>query len=261
MKRKILIMGLPGAGKTTLSKVMAPRLNAVHFNADEVRANVNKDLGFAEADRIEHARRMGWLCDQVVKVGGFAIADFICPTPAARAAFTGDTSVFVIWVDRIKAGAFEDTNRMFVPPESFDLRVPADGSPEFWAEEAMKLLRPVFDPKRPTALFLGRYQPFHDGHKALIAEGIKRVGQVCIAVRDTQGVDDKNPYAFEFVRSRIEHGLREFEGRFVVVPLPNITDIFYGRDVGYRIERIELDSALEQVSATDLRRRIGAKSS
>jgi len=74
-------------------------------------------------------------------------------------------------------------------------------------------------------------------------------------------VDDKNPYAFEFVRSRIEHGLREFEGRFVVVPLPNITDIFYGRDVGYRIERIELDSALEQVSATDLRRRIGAKSS
>ena len=261
MKRKILIMGLPGAGKTTLSKVMAPRLNAVHFNADEVRANVNKDLGFAEADRVEHARRMGWLCDQVVKVGGFAIADFICPTPATRDAFMGEAPVFVIWVDRIKAGAFEDTNRMFVPPEGFDLRIPADGSPEFWAEEAMKLLHPVFDPKQPTALFLGRYQPFHAGHKALIAEGIKRVGQVCVAVRDTHGVDSKNPYNFEAVRSRIEHGLREFEGRFVVVPLPNITDIFYGRDVGYRIERIELDTALEQVSATDLRRKIGAGSS
>ena len=59
MKRKILIMGLPGAGKTTLSKFLAPRLNAVHFNADEVRANLNKDLGFAEADRIERTRRMG----------------------------------------------------------------------------------------------------------------------------------------------------------------------------------------------------------
>lgn len=69
MKRKILIMGLPGSGKTTLSKILAPRLNAVHFNADEVRANVNRDLGFAEVDRIEHARRMGWLCDQVVNVG------------------------------------------------------------------------------------------------------------------------------------------------------------------------------------------------
>jgi adenylylsulfate kinase len=79
MTRKILIMGLPGAGKTTLAKVLAPRLNAVHFNADDVRREINKDLGFAPADRIEQARRMGWLCDQVVKTGCFAVADFICP--------------------------------------------------------------------------------------------------------------------------------------------------------------------------------------
>lgn len=59
MKKKILIMGLPGAGKTTLANGLAPRLNAAHFNADEVRANINKDLGFSEADRIEQARRMG----------------------------------------------------------------------------------------------------------------------------------------------------------------------------------------------------------
>jgi adenylylsulfate kinase len=261
MKRKILIMGLPGAGKTTLSKVLAPRLNAVHFNADEVRANINKDLGFSEADRIEQARRMGWLCDQVVKVGGFAIADFICPTPDTRKAFMDDGSAFVVWIDRIKKGAFEDTNKMFIPPDHLDLRVTPEGSPEFWAEEAMKLLRPVFDPKAPTALFVGRYQPFHEGHKALIVEGITRVGQVCIAVRDTQGVDTKNPFAFEYVRARIEHGLREFEGRFVVVPLPNISHIFYGRDVGYRIERIELNETLEQVSATEARRRMGAKPS
>jgi hypothetical protein len=103
---------------------------------------------------------------------------------------------FVIWLDRIKAGAFEDTNRMFTPS---DCR-----TPEYWAEEAMKLLRPVFDPKRPTALLLGRYQPFHDGHRALITEGLKRVGQACIAVRNTQGVDNKNPFDFEYVRSRIE---------------------------------------------------------
>ena len=119
----------------------------------------------------------------------------------------------------------------------------------------MKLLRPVFDPRKPTALFLGRYQPFHDGHRALIVEGLKRVGQACIAVRNTQGVDDKNPFDFEYVRSRIEHGLREFEGRFVVVPLPNITNIFYGRDVGYTIARIELDVATEGVSATEVRKK------
>jgi hypothetical protein len=249
-------MGLASAGKTTLSKVLAPRLNAVHFNADEVRANVHKDLGFAESDRVEHARRMGWLCDRVVEVGGYAIADFICPTPETRAAFFAGGDAFVIWIDRIKRGPFEDTNRMFVPPERVDLRVTAEGAPEYWAEQAVAQLRPVFDPKKPTALFVGRYQPFHDGHKALIVEGLKRVGQACIAVRNTQGTDEKNPFEFEYVRARIEHGLREYEGRFVVMPLPNITSVFYGRDVGYTIERIDLDTKIQDISATDARRKM-----
>ncbi len=126
MKRKILIMGLPGAGKTTLSRLVAARLNAVHFNADEVRANINKDLGFSEDDRIEHARRLGWLCNQVVKVGGYAIADFICPTPRTREAFFVGGEPLVIWMDRIQIGAYPDTNKMFVPPESYDLRVTAE---------------------------------------------------------------------------------------------------------------------------------------
>src|SRR5262245_42813125 len=83
--RKILIMGLPGAGKTTLAISLAPLLNAVVFNADAVRANISCHLGFSHADRIEHARRMGWLCDRVVEAGGTVIADFICPTEETRA--------------------------------------------------------------------------------------------------------------------------------------------------------------------------------
>ena len=156
MQRKILIMGLPGAGKTTLAKELAPRLNAVHFNADDVRANINKDLGFSEADRIEHARRMGWLCDQVVKVGCAAIADFICPTNETRETFASGGSAFVIWVDRISVGAFEDTNQMFVPPARFDLKVTPTGTPEYWAEKAMEKLRPIFDPRKTNSSF---YRP------------------------------------------------------------------------------------------------------
>jgi cytidyltransferase-like protein len=114
----------------------------------------------------------------------------------------------------------------------------------------------VFDTKRPTALFVGRYQPFHNGHRALIIEGLQRVGQVCIAVRDTAGTDGHNPFDFEYVRARIEHALREFEGRFLVVPLPNITHVFYGRDVGYAVERIDLDLSLQAISASDVRRRL-----
>ena len=244
-------MGLPGAGKTTLANALAPLLNAVVFNADAVRANLSRDLGFTHPDRVEHARRMGWMCDRVVEAGGTVIADFICPTAETRAAF-GDA--FTIWVDRIDAGRFEDTNRMFVAPERVDLRVGAEGTPQYWAEQALAQLRPAFDPQKPTALFIGRYQPFHPGHQRLIEEGLRRVGQVCIAIRDTHGIDEKNPLPFFAVKQRIEAALSAYAGRFVIVPLPNITNVFYGRDVGYTVERIVLDEATEAISATQVRR-------
>lgn len=250
MLRKILIMGLPGAGKTTLANALAPLLNAVVFNADAVRANLSRDLGFSHEDRVEHARRMGWMCDRVVEAGGTVIADFVCPTRETRAAF-GDA--FTIWVDRIEAGRFEDTNRMFVAPERFDLRVAAEGAPQYWAEQALARLRPAFNPQKPTALFIGRYQPFHAGHQRLIEEGFRRVGQVCIAVRDTHGIDGKNPLPFFAVKQRIETALAAHAGSFVVVPLPNITNVYYGRDVGYTVERIVLDEATEAISATKMR--------
>jgi cytidyltransferase-like protein len=250
MRRKILIMGLPGSGKSTLATALAPLLNAVVFNADAVRANLSRDLGFSHEDRVEHARRMGWMCDRVVEAGGTVIADFICPTPETRAAFG---EAFVIWIDRIETGRFEDTNRMFVAPERFDVRVTAVGTPQYWAERSLMQIRPPFDPQKPTALFIGRYQPFHPGHQRLIEEGLRRVGQVCIAVRDTHGIDGHNPLPFFAVKQRIEATLSAYAGRFVVVALPNITNVFYGRDVGYSVERIVLDKAIEEISATKAR--------
>ena len=148
---------------------------------------------------------------------------------------------------------FEDTNRMFVAPARFDLRVSAEGSAQYWAEQALVRLRPPFNPQRPTALFLGRYQPFHRGHQQLIEEGLRRVGQACIAVRDTHGINEKNPLPFFAVKQRIEAALSTHAGRFVVIGLPNITNVFYGRDVGYDIERIILDDASELISATQIR--------
>ena len=138
MQRKLLIMGLPGAGKTTLARELAPLLSAVLFNADEVRKNINRDLGFSAGDRVEQARRMAWLCDRVTEAGHTAIADFICPTPETREAFG---AAFIVWLDRINAGRYADTNQLFVPPEYFDIRVSAEGNPVYWAERILQKLR------------------------------------------------------------------------------------------------------------------------
>ena len=109
-----------------------------------------------------------------------------------------------------------------------------------------------WDNKKPTAQMLGRWQPFHDGHYTLFKEIIKKTGQVCIQIRDVQGVDD-NPFDFETVKKNIEDRLNpEFEGRFKIMLVPNITNICYGRGVGYKIEEIELSKEIQEISATKI---------
>ena len=250
--KKILIMGLPRAGKTNLAKALAPLLGAVHFEADVIRKNINKDLGFSHEDRLEQARRMGHLCDIVVNSGNNAIADFICPTDETRAAF--GNPAFIIFVNTLKPHQYADTAAMFVAPENVDYVV-TDWDLETHLKKIVSLVS-GFDWKKPTALLLGRYQPFHDGHKALTLEALSRVGQVCIAVRDTQGTDEKNPFDFSFVKQRIEESLSPHTDKFVVIQLPNITNIYYGRDVGYSIEKLELSQELQDISATKVRKTI-----
>lgn len=118
-KKKILVMGLPGSGKTVLSRLLAKKLNAVHFEADEIRREINKDLTFSIEDRIEQARRMGILCDIVARAGGYVIADFVCPTHACREAFDPD---YIVWVDRIEKSRYPDTNQIFEKPLVFNFR-------------------------------------------------------------------------------------------------------------------------------------------
>ena len=126
-------MGLPGSGKTTLANELGPMLNAKRLNADEVRKDAN-DWDFSEEGRKRQAKRMADFAVKLKNEGNFIVADFICPTPEARNLFPAD---FTIWVDTIKEGRFDDTNKMFVKPEKFDFQVSTQDAKK-WAPLILK---------------------------------------------------------------------------------------------------------------------------
>ena len=125
---KILIMGLPGSGKTTLASELVPLLNAEWINNDKVRKAAN-DWDFSEAGRTRQAKRMANLAEKHKQKGKYVVCDFICPTPKARELFNGD---YIVWVDTIDKGKFDDTNAMFVKPKKYDFHVTSQDA-KFWA--------------------------------------------------------------------------------------------------------------------------------
>jgi hypothetical protein len=112
-----------------------------------------------------------------------------------------------------------------------------------------------WDNKKPTAQMLGRWQPWHKGHQTLFGEIIKKTGQVNIMVRDVKDVGD-NPFDFDTVKKNIEEALTKYEGHFKITLVPNITNICYGRGVGYKIEEIVLDEKIQEISATKIRAKL-----
>jgi adenylylsulfate kinase len=248
----IQIIGLPGAGKTALAAALADRINAIHFNADEVRADLNSDLGFTPEARVEQARRMGALARLTSKQGYITVVDFICPTEETRSAF-GKADI-LIWVNRIEAGRFEDTNKMWENPTNADLVVLDGRTVEQEVDDVIRVFG-LHDWRKPTTLMLGRYQPWHEGHHALYAEAGKRTDQVMLGVRDTQGISEKDPLSFDQVKDYIAKD--PVMDKAMIIKVPNITNIVYGRDVGYKIEQIELSPEMQAISATQKRKELG----
>ena len=129
-------MGLPGAGKTTLANELAKLIESKRLNADEIRRAAN-DWDFSEEGRKKQSKRMSDAALKLKNEGNNVIADFICPTPEARKIFPAD---YIIWVDTIKEGRFEDTNQMFVKPENFDFHVTTQDA-KIWASKIFEGLK------------------------------------------------------------------------------------------------------------------------
>jgi len=274
--QKILIMGLPGAGKTyfaerlkkclenyfhtikenSLLPISDSKITVGWLNADEIRRYYN-DWDFSEAGRIRQSLRMRDLADE--SNTDYVICDFVAPLPEMRNNFKAD---WTIWIDTIDAGRYEDTNKAFVPPEVYDFRI-TEQNAEKWAEFVGDHIlynrrRPTFDWQKETVQMLGRWQPWHAGHRALFERAIAKTGQVAIMIRDCQGWNGSNPFAIEQVKSYIRRDLDPlYQGQYEILVVPNNVNITYGRDVGYKIEQEVFDEATHAISATKIRKSMG----
>ena len=262
MTQRILIMGLPGAGKTYLAQHIVDHLQAEKkrvgwLNADDVRKKYN-DWDFSQAGRIRQSLRMRELADAMPHVD-YVICDFVAPLVDMRNNFKAD---WTIWVDTIDQGRYEDTNQIFVPPEQYDFRI-TEQHGEKWGEFVAAHIidnrrRPVFDWQKETVQMLGRWQPWHAGHRALFERAIAKTGQVVIQIRDCQGWQGSNPFAIDQVKNYIRRDLDMlYQGQYEIQVVPNIVNITYGRDVGYRIEQEQFDKNITDISATNIRKSLG----
>ena len=286
MTKRILIMGLPGAGKTYLAQALKKYLETNGdlmkinpsrvltyegipgpdfmqvgvdwFNADDIRKKYN-DWDFSDAGRIRQSLRMFQFAIECT--GEYVICDFVAPLVEMRNNFKAD---WTIWVDTIKEGRYEDTNKAFIPPEVYDFRITEQDATK-WAEFIGEHIlsdrrRPVFDWKKETVQMLGRWQPWHDGHRALFERLIAKTGQVVIQVRDVQGWQGSNPFEVAKVKGFIRRDLDPvYQGQYEIQVVPNIVHIGWGRGVGYTAGEEIFDNAITDISATKIRKELGLK--
>lgn len=275
-------MGLPGAGKTyfaeRLKKYLEDYSNVSNmpteamthlemaptywnakvdwFNADDIRRKYN-DWDFSNEGRIRQSLRM--LEFALKCTGDFVICDFVAPLPEMRHNFKAD---WTIWIDTIDKSKYEDTNKVFVAPDVYDFRI-TEQNAEKWVEFVgdhilWQRRRPTFNWQKETVQMLGRWQPWHPGHRALFERAIAKTGQVAIMIRDCQGWQGSNPFAIDQVKYYIKRDLDPlYQGQYEIIVVPNIVNITYGRDVGYKIEQESFDESITSISATKIRKEMG----
>ncbi|HMT08539.1 MAG TPA: adenylyl-sulfate kinase [Pyrinomonadaceae bacterium] len=288
----IQLTGLSGSGKTTIANNVRDELVSLGYkveviDGDEYRKALCKDLGFSREDRLENIRRLGFVGQTLAKNGVIVILAAINPYEAARQAIKETSSIVrTVWIDcdletliaRDVKGLYKrallpksDPDRLpnltgvndpYDVPENADLVIKTNE--ESVEESSERLLNFVLaniqieksEPVR-RAMFVGRWQPFHNGHQWLIAQKLDKGVPVLIAVRDVVP-DERNPLT---TRQTVAILKNAYEGKDVeIIVIPDIESVNFGRDVGYEINEFVPPDDIKTISATEIRESINSGS-
>ena len=270
MKGKtIWLTGLPCSGKTTLANALKEKIHAEHLDGDEMRKIISRDLGFSKEDREKHLERIAYIASLLNRNGVDVIASFVSPYEKTRNKIkeiiesNGGKFILVYLKCSLDTCIKRDVKGMYKKalngeiknftgiddpyeePENPDIVV--DTEKESVDDGVNKILDYLDQFKDTYSLYIGRWQPFHNGHKALIEHALKKGEKVVIAIRDTKR-DEKNPFTIKEREMMIKAVMGD---KVKIIHIPDINKVYIGREVGY--ELIQLGKEMEEISATKVR--------
>ena len=286
MKTIIWFTGLPKSGKTTIGQLLVDRLrnrgvDSVQLDGNVIRKYINTNLGFSKDDRMVHLKRTFVLAQFITQVNAIPVVTTISPFKYIREEIRNDAenlgiSFVLVYVDcpvlvcvrRDKTGIYEKAysgkiknftgvSDPYEKPNQIEYQIKidsAESSPEQCVDFILQYLEnhDHIQKQQPTSLFIGRWQPFHEGHQALIETRLKENKPVTIAMRNTKQ-DDDNPYSLYDREKMIRKKLEKYGDLVNVITIPDIDEVCIGRKVGYKISRIKLPDEIENISGTKIR--------
>lgn len=246
MNPVIWLTGHSGSGKTTIARMLAKEIDAIILDGDEMRASISLDAGFSREDRAEHNLRVARLA-KVLSAQKTVIVSVIAPMIKTRSEIEGICNPFWIYCKR----DMEEREGHFYEEPNGYYTIEVDSKTP---KEHLANIASLFRSYKVHSLFIGRWQPIHDGHLKLFDQVRKEGRQILIGIRRTRLGPD-NPYS---VFDRIEM-IKEKVPDADIVVIPDITEIVYGRGVGYGIREVRLDDETENISATRIRKEKDAR--
>lgn len=263
MHKIIWLTGLPCSGKTTIAQELSRHINAEILDGDEIRLLVDNN-DFSPEGRRKHMLMVAEMAYRFSRYTHVVVA-LVSPIKSVREEiklrYPNVVEVFVKCnleeckrrdvkglYKKALSGEINNFTGVSSPYEQPEGAIELETDKLSIKESVEIIIKNCFEPKK-YSVFIGRYQPLHEGHIKLIGKVVNEGKNVCVALRQTP-IDDKNPYS---VREREEMLWRVFGDKIKIITIPDVEDICYGREVGWGIREIRLDVETEKISATKIR--------